>query len=61
MKILRNLFNQENNSGSILNFNEQLSTQSMLVIKGGIDDDPPLDTDDDVWASDLEEDQSKIK
>ncbi len=56
MKILRNLFNQENNSGSILNFNEQLSAQSMLVVKGGTDDDPPLGDDDDVWASDLEED-----
>jgi len=54
MKILRNLFNQVNNSGSILNFNEQLSAQSMLVVKGGTDDFPP-NTDDDVWASDLEE------
>ncbi len=56
MKILRNLFNQVNNSGSILNFNEQLSAQSMLVIKGGTDDDPPLGDDDDFWVSDLEED-----
>jgi len=56
MKILRNLFNQVNNSGNILNFNKQLSVQSMLVIKGGTDDIPPNGYDDDVWASDLEED-----
>ncbi len=56
MKILRNLFSQENNSGSILNFNEALSTQSMLVIKGGTEEDPPEGADEDVWASDLEDD-----